>query len=311
MPFHSLFATFVCSIAILTHPVSGESEAPSEMAAHLFSSLSPDEFNKALTQATLAKVPKQTLLEARFIYYVDQADYQALAKLSNELLPLQDSFNSQISQIFTLEDDWKAIVKYTLALNNLEQGDAQDFEKNIKEAFWLSPRQAGAFAPHVEQFKLELAMKTVKIDSELTQENLLEPTKIRILEPDKDINILFFWSPWSREFTETVDDFTALCSLAKEHGITVRAIIAEQSDKVNQDATGFINEAKIAPSALWLKEEPTLKLSTTLRIQSIPTVVLADKHGKILFNGHPSSLIFRSKLQKLFPKGNKPSLDTE
>jgi len=311
MSFHSLFATFVCSISILTHSVSGETESQNKMTERLFTSLTPEEFNKALTQATLAKVPKQTLLEARFIYYVDQADHQALAKLSNELLPLLHSFDSQISQIFTLEDDWKAIVKYTLALNNLEQGDAQAFEKNIKEAFWLSPRQAGAFAPHVEQFKLELAMKTVKINSELTQSNLLDPTETRILEPGKDINILFFWSPWSREFTETVDDFTALCSLAKKHGITIRTIIAEQSDKVNQDAVSFINEAKIAQSALWLSEEPTLKLSTTLRIQSIPTVVLVDKHGKVQFNGHPSSLTFRSTLQRLLPKEKELTPQTE
>ena len=302
----SLFATLILSTTAFAETLSAESSSQEKLTEDLFTSKNSEEFNQALALATLAKVPKQTLLEASFIYHVDQADNHALAELSRELLPLQDSFNAQLSQIFTLEDDWKAIVKYTVALANLEQGNAQAFEDNIKEAFWLSPRQASAFAPHVEQFKLELAMKSVKIDSELTQSNLLVSQNEKIIEPKKDINILFFWSPWSREFTETVGDFTALCSVAKKHDILIRTIIAEQSNEVNQDAISFIKESKLKDSALWLKEDPALHLSTTLRIQSIPTVVLIDNNGKVQFNGHPASPTFWTTLKKFLPNAKRP-----
>ena len=301
----SFFTTFMFCIA--AHTLPAQSVSKEQLTEDLFTSKSPDEFSKALTLATQEKLPPQTILEARFIHHVDQADSHALAQLSKELLPLQDSFDSKLSQIFTLEDDWKAIVKYTVALNNLEQGDAKAFETNIKEAFWLSPRQASAFAPHVEQFKTDLAMQAVKISPELTQKNLLADRDEKILEPEKKINILFFWSPWSREFSETVDDFTALCTLAKKHQLTVRTLIAEQSDEVNQDAISFIKESKLTDSALWLKEEPSLQLSTTLRIQTIPTVVLIDTLGKVHFNGHPTSPAFWSTLKKFHPTVKRPT----
>ena len=306
--FKTSFQTLLISCIFCTLPPLQSAETLSQAALieDLFTTHSTDEFNQTLALATKKNVAKQIILEARFIHYVDQADKHALAELSKELLPLQNAFDSHLSQIFTLEDDWKAIVKYTEALANLEQGNATAFENNIKQAFWLSPRQASAFAPHVERFKLELAMESVQIPSELTQSNLLADKDEKIVEPKKNINILFFWSPWSREFTETVDDFTALCKRAKTHDILIRTIIAEQSNEVNQDAISFINESKLSDSALWLKEDPSCNLSTALRIQSIPTVVLIDKHGKIQFNGHPSSPEFSTTLDKYLAPSKLP-----
>ncbi|MEO1857771.1 MAG: hypothetical protein ABGY95_10490 [Rubritalea sp.] len=303
----SLFTIFLLSITVSSHTLDAETSPQKKLIEDLFTSQTSEEFNNAVALAIQAKVPQQTLLEARFIHHVDNANYQDLAELSRELLALKDSFDSQLSQIFTLEEDWKAIVKYTLALDNLEQGNAKAFESNIKEAFWLSPRQASAFAPHIEQHKLELAMRSVTIDFKLTQSNLLVTRAEKIIDPTKDINILFFWSPWSREFTETIADFSALCDVAKESNILIRTIIAEQANEVNQDAIRFIKESKLEDSALWLKEDSTLKLSTTLRIQSVPTVLLIDKHGKIQFNGHPAAPRFWTTLKKYVPASKRPN----
>ena len=65
-----------------------------------------------------------------------------------------------------MKEDWLAVIEYVQAIAALKKGDKAAFKTHITEAFWLSPRQASAFAPHIDRMRLEEAMRAVKIDFE-------------------------------------------------------------------------------------------------------------------------------------------------
>lgn len=279
-----LISCLVLSLTILL-PAQQVNE---KLIEDLLSTRDEKAFAEILKKASLAKLPTQTILEARFLYLIDQQDTAALAKLSHELLAVRDDFSPKVSTIFSLKEDWLAIIEFTQALDHLQQGNEALFKKHITEAFWLSPNQAGAYAPYIDQLRLKHAMSEVLISPKLELKNLLAANSQPILNPQSPLTILYFWSPWSREFSETIDDFKSTCSVAKKAKVPVICVLAEQSEEVEIDAKALISESKTSESAAWLLDSKHMELSTMLRIQNIPTVVLVSKQGKVLFNGHPS-----------------------
>lgn len=273
----------------------------------LLSTRDENAFSEVLKKAELAQLPKQTLLEARFLYFVDQQDTQALAKLSHELIAARDEFSPKLSSIFSLKEDWLAIIEFTQALDHLQQGNEALFKKHITEAFWLSPHQAGAYAPYIDKLRLKHAMSQVQVSPKLELHSLLTKKLQPVLSQESPVTLLYFWSPWSREFTETIDDFKATCLAAKQSNIPVLSVLAEQSKEVELDAKSLISETQIDTSAEWLIDTQHMDLSTLLRIQNIPTVVLLSKQGKVLFNGHPTNPLLWSTLEKTVDGFKRPT----
>ncbi|MFC5051680.1 thioredoxin family protein [Rubritalea spongiae] len=271
----------------------------------LFTTRDSQEFSLALKKAQKVNLPPQALLEAKFLYYVDRQDYQELAELTPALKQIK--FSASHSEIFTLEDDWLAITKYCEALQALHQKDFPNFKKSITEAFWLSPRQASAFSQHIEEFKLDQAMAKLTLDTSQTLPNLFDEKTSTLFEKDKTATLLYFWSPWSREFVETIDDYKRTNAEALKHNFHIVSILAEEAELVESDAKALIKDSNISTLSNWVKETQAHTLSQSLRIQNIPTLVLINNQGKVLFNGHPSNPKFWRIVSQLSPKFTQPN----
>lgn len=266
----------------------------------LFSAQSPEEFQSALQAAEKqGDIAPQVLLEARFINHIDQHDYRALGELSKELAPLYDQFDGTLSQIFTLEDDWKAIIHFTQALAALELQQDGPFKRHMQDAFWLSPRQAPALAPHIERFKLDKAMAKLKIDLSTQLPQLEKPRVPRAIGTAKaPAQLIFFWSPWSQEWIENIDAWKAFCHDAKQAGITSTCILGELNPEILADAKSTLDEFQVRDHATWLTEMPNLELSRKLLIQNLPTAILIKADGSILYNGTPGTAELRSLIEQ-------------
>ena len=283
---------------------------PSEdVIENLLTARTPDSFAAAYAKATEAALPQQVLLEARFLYLVDQQDHTALAALSSELLAITPTFDPAISSIFSLKEDWMAIVHYTQALDALEKKQPDLFKKHITEAFWLSPRQASAFAPHIDQLRLDQAMQNLTLPNSLQLPRLLKKESTSLIDGKSAATLLYFWSPWSREFAESLEEFKFLSSETKKHNIHLIAVLVEKSSEVETDAKKLIHEEKLLDLATWCTDTTALELSGSLRIQSAPTAVLVSPKGQILSNSHPSEAKLWNALTKIAPSfhRNQPS----
>jgi hypothetical protein len=271
---------------------------------------SPEALQKAIAAARAAEVSEQAILEARFLFHVDRAEDKEIAALLPEFLAFKDRFKLADSEIFAGEDDWLAVTEYVQALAALEKGDKDGFKRHITEAFWLSPRQGAAFAPHIDRIRLADAMKAVRIDFTKAYADTLggEPASLGAILGRRKGLLLHFWSPWSRECEATLADFFITADHLVSKDVAVASILPETSSKVIADAKAMLQATGEKIHGAWIVDAEKDPLSARLKVQSVPVVVLISPDGSVLFNGHPTDEEFWRALGKINPEIMRPEM---
>ncbi|MEO8614459.1 MAG: hypothetical protein ABI600_04910 [Luteolibacter sp.] len=289
----------------------GATASPREIA--LDNLLSERESDKALdtaiADARKSGISEQAILEARFLYHIDRREDDAIAAMLPEFLKQREIFKLEDSQIFSVKEDWLAVLEYVQAIDSLKKGDKSAFKSHITEAFWLSPRQASAFAPHIDRMRLEEAMRAVKIDftTKLVPLAAGDPIPLDKLAADKKAMLLHFWSPLSRECETSMPDFVTTAKALGEKGIAVVSLISDDSPKLLTAAREMIHPLGANPPGAWLIDSKENPLSRNLRVQGLPLFVLVSNDGRILFNGDPTDDSFWDALTKLDPQIIRPA----
>ncbi len=262
----------------------------------------------AIDRARKLGASDQSVLEARFLFSVDRRDDSVIADLAPQFLARKDSFKIEDSEIFGVREDWLAVVEYTQAIACLKKQDKAGFKQHITEAFWLSPRQGAAFAPHIERLRLNEAMKDLKVDFSTALETLDGTTTTpRDVLGDRKALFLHFFSPWSRECEESLPDFIKLATSLEKAGVAVMTIIGEPDADTRADTDALLSSLKSKPAGTWVTDRTQRPLSVALRVQSAPTMVLVDLDGSILFNGHPSERELWDAIGKVAPEFERPA----
>jgi hypothetical protein len=308
-----LFAT----LAILTaEPSSPDArQASTENAAReaaLDNLLSEREtitaFESAIAAARKSGVSEQAILEARFLYHVDRREDEVIAAMLPEFLKQRDVFKLEDSAIFGVKEDWLAVVEYVQAIAALEKGDKDAFKQHITEAFWLGPRQAAAFAPHIERLRLEESMRSVKIDFATTLSPLDAgaPVSLESLIKGKNALLLHFWSPQSPECESAMPDFAKTSATLSSNGIAVASLLPAGSPQLLAGASAMILPYAGNPCGVWLIDSVEQPLGRDLRIQNLPNMVIVSTDGSILFNGDPTDEGFWNTLKKIDARITRP-----
>ena len=276
---------------------------------NIFSTMGSKEFPKALAAAQKAGLHPQVILEARFLHHVEQRDDKAIAKMVPEFLAFKNTFNSNNSAFFAVKEDWLAITHYAQALAALQKSDTTNFKKHITEAFWLSPKQAQAFAPHIEQLRLKEAMANLELDPNfsLTDQETKQPINVGQLLNNQKALILHFWSPMSQETQINLSDFILTSQACDKHNIGVASILIGKYPEIIKDAENIRKTDASKAACSWLVDTNRNTLSNQLRVTSIPTMVIVSIEGKILFNGQPSNNEFWNTIKQLAPNFKRPS----
>ena len=246
-------------------------------------------------------VSEQAILEARFLYHVDRREDAAIAAMLPEFLKQREDFKLEDSAIFGVKEDWLAVVEYVQAIAALDKGDKAAFKQHITEAFWLGPRQAAAFAPHIERLRLEEAMRSVKIDFSIPLEplNAGGPVTLASAIEGRKAMLLHFWSPLSPEGEAAMPDFARTAATLLSNGVAVVSLVAAQSPEALANGRKMILPYVSQPSGLWLVDSVEKSLGRELRIQNLPTMVIVSTDGKILFNGDPTDDRFWDALKRI------------
>ena len=271
---------------------------------------SPAALQKAIKAARNLKVSEQAILEARFLFHVDRAEDEEIAALLPEFLTLKDKFSLNDSETFASLDDWLAVIEYIHALAALEKNDKDGFKRHITEAFWLSPRQATAFAPHIERIRLMDAMKTVRVDLGKGYADTItgQPADFGTIIGTKKGLLLHFWSPWSQECQATMADFLISTKYLLSKDVAVASVLPETSAKVIADAKAMLSALGEELSGSWIIDSKKNPVSEQLKIQSVPVVVLVSTDGKVLYHGHPTDDEFWKSLGKMNPSIVRPEM---
>ncbi len=250
----------------------------------------PEEFARALSAARDSGVGPQAILEARFLYQVDKGDDAVIAAMLPDFLKQRELFKLDDSAIFSVEEEWLAVVEYVRAVAALTGGDKVAFKKHITEAFWLNPEQAAAFAPHIERMRMRDAMTDVVIDFSLKPAPLSggEPAEIGALIKGKKALLLHFWSPWSRECVDAMPDFITTAGMLENNGVAVVSMVQAGMPDLIEEAAMTMRPHAGKHAGAWLIDPKSGSLARQFRVRKLPTMVILSAEGKVLFNGDPA-----------------------
>lgn len=270
---------------------------------NLFNSREPIEFAKAVIEAKKHNVSEQVILEATFLYHVDKNEYASIVELTKQFQAMTAKFDPKVSKIFAHKEDWLSVIEYGLALQALEKNDLTTFQKHIKEAFWLSPNKASAFAHHITKIHTQAAMKNVKLDlnRKIFQVDKNEPTSLKKLLGNKQAIVLRFWSPWNQNINNTYPQIVHLSQQSNIHKISFASILINRDPQGIKDTKEVIKETGNDLTSHWLADENNGHLTKLLRIDQLPTIVVINKSGEILFNGPVTDQELWKTLQKIAP----------
>lgn len=275
-----------------THPSEAGGGTPREAAldALLSERDSEKSLNEAISTARKLGISEQSILEARFLYHVDRREDDDIAKMLPEFIKQRADFKLEDSAVFSVKEDWLAVNEYVEAISSLKNGDKDAFKTHITEAFWLSPRQASAFAPHIDRMRLEEAMRAVKIDftTSLTALTSGEAVTLQSLLEGHKAMLMQFWSPASRECEASLPDYVITAKTLAEKGIAMVSVLPENSEKITTDANAMLLPLGVDPPGSWLIDSKEKPLARQLRVQSLPAFILISNQGSILFNGDPT-----------------------
>jgi len=204
---------------------------------------------------------------------------------------MAETFDPNISKIFTSKQDWKSVIEYSLALKALSAKDLPLFKKHIQEAFWLSPDKAAAFAPHINELHKKRAMEKIQLNlnQQIFQVDQPKPTSLAKMLENKEALILRFWSPWDQKIQENYPLTLQLAKRCHKHNVSFASILISRDADGIKDTLEVLKERGKELTSYWLADENHSPLTKQLRVTEIPTIVLISKTGKILYNGSLSS----------------------
>ncbi|MBC7979332.1 MAG: thioredoxin family protein [Armatimonadetes bacterium] len=268
---------------------------------------------KAVVEARALGITEQAILEARFLFHVDRNEDVEISALLPEFIRRKKIFKLSDSEIFANEEDWLAVTEYVQAIAALQRGENAAFKQHITEAFWLSPKQGAAFAPHIERMRLMDAMKDIRVDFSMKHISILTGDEVSLesILGEKKGLLLHFWSPLSQECEATLADFFITAADLLEKDMAVASILPETSDKVMEEAKKMLVETEKKIPGAWLVDTKQSPLGQRLKVQSVPVMVLLSANGHVLFNGHPTEDDFWEALGKLNPAIKRPDAREE
>jgi thiol-disulfide isomerase/thioredoxin len=274
---------------------------------------SDEAFQKAIKDAKANGIGEQAILEARFLYLVDQHQDEKLVDMLPEFMERDKNFKVEDSEIFSVKEDWQAVLEYIQALAALKKNDRDAFKKHVTEAFWLSPKQAEVLAPHIEKLRQEDAMRDLKVDLASKYKPLGDGNEMSLGEigKEKKAVLIHFWSPWIEDGQHSIEDFKVVAKELLKNGLGVASILANASEDSIRDAKEMYTSMGDQPPGVWLMAPEKSPLVRNLRIQNLPTMVLVQPDGKILYNGDPSDDSFWEALKKISPEIKRPGFDSE
>ncbi|MGB2403544.1 MAG: hypothetical protein ACPIA7_09060 [Akkermansiaceae bacterium] len=292
-----------------TSVTANEHTSKDGIIENLFTFSGQTGFDTAYANAQQAGIHPQVLLEARFLHLVDLGNYSKIAGLVPELIAHQKTFDPDQSEIFALVDDWSAITHYAQALEALESNNKQSFKKHITEAFWLSPRQAQAFGPHIEKLRLKEAMNSTQLPLNTILKSQHNNENNTIAEHTKKSRgiVLYFWNPMSQEIQMQLPDFITTTQVCNENNISVLAILTAKYPDIIQDAETIRIENAADAKCTWLIDSNKKSLGSLLWVRNLPTAVITSPEGQVLFNGHPTDEEFWTVLKKISPTLKRPN----
>jgi hypothetical protein len=102
-------------------------------------------------------------------------------------------------------------------------------------------------------------------------------------------------------------DFIATAGLLASSGIAVVSLLPDGTSALLADAGEMIQPHGGKPCGAWLIDPKRESLAREMRVQNLPTMIIASTEGTVLFNGNPADERFWETLNKIDARLTRPA----
>lgn len=296
-PPRSILSALVMALLLPCLTRAGEQE---DAFRQLLRPASKAELESAVMAAREAGLSRQTILEARLIFAIQNEDTTLIGTLLPELEEVALDFKAHNSPggLRTVEQ-FRGLTSFARAMKALDDRDEDEFRSQISEALWKYPQQAGMFGNLVVKFQLNERMSHLTVDFAMPLSTSAgENTTLSDLLGTQKALLLEFWSTQGEEHVASIPSMLKRAGFLKTLGIGMAGVNIDAKDG-DISAEKQREQNKIAFP--WLVETRDRSITRLLDVASLPRVVLISQQGRVLFNGSPEEAGFGKALRRIVP----------
>ncbi|MDB9741788.1 hypothetical protein OAB00_02925 [Akkermansiaceae bacterium] len=287
---------------VANEQAQSEAESDAELNVlledQLFSERDPIAFERLYQKVKNSDDNPQILFEARFLYYIDLGNNDKISSLLElyDFDEISKNFNAFNSKVFGSKDDFDAVVCYIKAVKYFEEDNIELFKENIKEAFWLSPEQAPVYQTLIEKSKLQNVIADYtfpafhKFQLQVTNKDI---PGWRSIIPDQKGLLIYFYNPWNYDCFQLAPEVKNVNQVCIDNNFAHIQHRVEQSEDADIENGEYMLEVGPANANAWTVETYRLSTIDVFRLKTMPTLVLLNKEGKILFHGNITEFMER------------------
>jgi thiol-disulfide isomerase/thioredoxin len=263
-------------MCLLAHPIFSQ-QSRQQHPLMVFRG-SPEEFDAELSKSRAANEDPLMLDVALLLYGIRDS--------TGDYLQSKQDIIRQIGAKYPKEQlDIHFLAAIAEAKNALNQGNLDQAEDLLKEAWWQFPQGGMMAGQIVEDVKAKQYFKELKVD--MTQSIQLangQTTSLKDLIGDNKGIVLDIWAEWCPYCMASMPELNQQAAAVRKEGLVLVGLNVDTEDG-REKALKVQQEYKI--DVPWLIDNQKQQYLRLFRAYSLPRWVLLDKEGKVLQSAHP------------------------
>ncbi len=251
------------------------------------------DFAAAFSSATEDGMAADWLLEAEIVRALSTGDGEAMFDLITRIDEVGEDFRYGIGRDFYSAQQLAGFADVLRCVVAYKAGDIESFEKYAISSYAKAPGFNGAFGigELLANQRMEAVQKAALADFHVPMDLVLasadgESKTLTEWMGEDEVMLVDFWASWCGPCMRLMPSLKEKQAKLSAQGVFVAGVNTDSRDQL-ENATG-VREREGMESVPWLLDRNGGDLSGMLMVDSIPRMVLIDREGTVLYNGHPS-----------------------
>lgn len=262
------------------------------------------DFESALAEARDAGMSQDWLLEAEIVRSLVTSNLNAMLDLVPRIDEAGEDFRYGLGRDFQSQMQLEGFADTLRCAQAYRESRMEDFEKYAIASYAKAPQFNKAFgigdllANYRMQQVQEAAMANFQVPMDTEFASVEGETK-SLLEwmGDNDAMLMDFWASWCGPCIRLMPSLKEKEASLSQQGVFVAGMNTDSSDQLGNAKK--VRSREEMDSVPWLLDNNGGDLSSMLMIDSIPRMILVNREGKVLYNGHPSDPALEVALGKI------------
>ncbi len=294
MKLFKITRNFLALAIVASSAVAGFSASEEEHDALIALAKDKDsDFAAELSAAVDDGMSSDWLLEAEIIRALSTGDANAMFDLIPRIDAAGEEFRYGVGRDFYSAQQLAGFADVLRCVVAYRAGDTEKFEKFAVSSFEKAPDFNGAFGigELLAQQRREAAQKDAMADFRVPMDMVLASSEgdsksLREWMGDDEVLLVDFWASWCGPCIRLMPSLREKQEKLSKQGVFVAGVNTDRRDQLENAKT--VREREEMESVPWLLDRNGGDLSGMLMVDSIPRMVLIDREGQVLYNGHPS-----------------------